>query len=87
MVDAVGVTTIYPEPDQIWLEIMQAVRETRRYLLYNQRQIFDEALRPMLLGAVRIAYPEAIYLINVDDYYRACRAVSVQPQVLPEIIP
>lgn len=45
----------------------------RRELLFSQRVAFDDALRPRLKNEVgkAIAYPDAIYHIDIDDLCRA----------------
>lgn len=58
-----------------WAMNVKRARAYRRKLMFAERQIFDDALRPPLRGAV-IAYPDAIYHISVDDVIRAARAVA-----------
>ena len=54
---------------------MMRARAWRRKLGFSSRIAFDDALRPRFQEpGTRIAYPDAIYHISVDDYLRAIAA-------------
>lgn len=54
-----------------WAMNAMRARAWRRQLLFSQRLAFDDELRPMLKHGERIAYPDAIYHIKVNDLLRA----------------
>ncbi len=54
-----------------WAMNAQRARAMRRELLFSRRLRFDESLRPILKDGARIAYPDALYHITIDDVCRA----------------
>jgi hypothetical protein len=57
--------------DWRWAANMKRARAHRRELMFGARERFDEAIRPRLTANTVIAYPDAIYHIDVDDLCRA----------------
>lgn len=57
-----------------WLAVVGRAQHFRRTLTFSQRQIFDDELRPSLENGMRIAYPDAMYRVKLDDFYRAMKA-------------
>lgn len=62
--------------DRRWAANARRARAWRRRLLFSQRQAFDNALRPIVGGAI-IAYPDALYHVTDDDLIRAMEAASL----------
>jgi hypothetical protein len=56
--------------DRRWAANMRRVRRIQRDLLFGQRVRFFEELRPKV-PAGRIAYPDALMYVTVDDVCRA----------------
>lgn len=58
-----------------WAMNVKRARAYRRTLMFSQRHTFDDELRPKLSGAV-IAYPDALYHVEIDDLLRATMAAG-----------
>lgn len=59
--------------DLAWAVRMFRARRFRRWLLFSQRERFDDAFRPYTSDMARIAYPGAVYHAGRDDMKRARR--------------
>lgn len=59
--------------DRRWAANVRRARSYRRTLLFSQRQRFDAWLRPRLgVGEHEvIAYPDAFYVVQIEDLLRA----------------
>lgn len=58
--------------DMRWAMNAQRARRIRRELPFSRRLIFDKELRPRRGDVpVPIAYPDAIYMISIEDLTRA----------------
>lgn len=64
--------------DKRWAANMRRVRRFQRKLGFGEREIFFAELRPYVdrLEASRIAYPDAMMFIKIEDVLRAIEAVD-----------
>lgn len=64
-----------------WLDCMKTIREERRKLIFSNRMLFMDELRPVLASSIiddknlRIGYPDALFFVTKEDVERAIKAV------------
>lgn len=61
-----------------WAMNAMRARRWRREMLFSQRMKFDDELRPKV-DEGRIAYPDALYHISVDDLLHALQKAYATP--------